>query len=653
MPLETPLCLLSSIYPTAMFSLTIFWFYLLPIAVLAASSGSSCSSSGTTYTVVTTPQDITSTGIDKCAEWDGNLSLGLAWWDLDLPNLKRIHGSLLISGSTSLSRPKNLTVSASGLFYLTLGNLSRIDGDLDIEGIQNQGPGQNIENPGFVQLGSSSEDDTRTGPKSSGTTVGGTTTINSCTLDSIVILLEETDTFVITDNHDPYGTQVPSFDPTTPWNWPLSVNELRLYGNTLTLDGNLDKNSDNVFFDLGYQNVGRKVFFQGSQSPFRTFNIGVYTVLFSGLHMPLLQWVPELEVRNATSSDFSSLAYVNHSLTLDTIRMDTINIPKLKSVGSGGNSSLLLTNSLLVQHVTMPELEIINGTLNFTGNNALFNITALPKLRTVLGDFFLQGPLWNVELPSLERVEGNFMINSTQPLNCTPFNELRLEKNFVGGDYQCIGQIDPGYYPAGYTKPLKPTKSRTVLIAGIAGGVSGGVLLLAVGWYYYRRRPRKLPDLIPGIANPELEDNEAKVYEVDAKTNEIMAEATGVIPRTELHGDFAPVELFVSDTIPAELYGSEPEPVFSNRHDGIERMRAPSPTYARRGSQRSLLAPSVLADTITSSTPSTQGSSAVSLRRDRSQTRQDGASGSSEGNAHAGRFSWSPNDDGVWGARPF
>jgi hypothetical protein len=98
--------------------------------------------------------------------------------------------------------------------------------------------------------------------------------------------------------------------------------------------------------------------------------------------------------------------------------------------------------------------------------------------------------------PALYRIAGNVFVQSSQPLDCTPLQQLSSEGK-VGGSFFCGGSATSptSVQPSGPAAPISSSllSTPTHLSAGAKGGISagaiiGGLILLAVVVLFARRR---------------------------------------------------------------------------------------------------------------------------------------------------------------------
>ncbi|KAK6362600.1 hypothetical protein TWF730_000057 [Orbilia blumenaviensis] len=487
--------------------------------------------------------------VKGCKELSGNLAVAVEYDRVSVLGVERIRGNLFVKDG--LADLKNWTkIGNPAERSIDFPSLTMIDGNLEVSKFGSNAP-YGVIKPTLAM-----------GPVD----VGGAVYIHDSVMSLVNVRLGKTQKTTFGDN----------IDINTRLAMPLDVSELELYGNTLSVS----EGQEPFYYFPDVTEVRQKIYMLGSSLTLGS-QASATTVTYSGLRMPKLEWSPEIYVREAPILELPSLQFINKSLELKDIKVGRLEFPELINIGTDRSGSLTIEGATKLFKFDVASLRTIQGNVVMTGNTLLKDIGGFGSLRSVSGDMLFDGPIWSLSLPSIDSIEGSLTIKSSAPFNCTPWNEKQIATRFVKGNYTCESEIDPQYLEAGFDRnsvgqdgPRSDTpqnaQNRVPMIAGAVAGAVVAILAIGIGIFYFRRRPRKIPDLLPGIANPELETKEAPLYEIDAKKTQLKAEAVGYIPPTELTGDFAPVEMFVSNTIPAELQGSDPEP-----------LQPPSPDFAR------------------------------------------------------------------------
>ncbi|KAF3186694.1 hypothetical protein TWF788_002920 [Orbilia oligospora] len=479
--------------------------------------------------------------VKGCTELGGNLGISIAFDSIYISGVKRIHGNLFVKDGLSESGNINTTkVGNPAQRAINFANLTYIDGNFDVSKFGKNvpygypGPYLNFLLP---------------------VDVGGRVSIHDTSLSSVNIRIGTCEKATFSDNT---GLELRS--PSL----PLGVNELELYGNTFTLAvGEVVP----VYYFPDILEMDKEIYMEASSLSLGDIDSAVAPV-YAGLRMPKLERIPKVYIKEAPFVELPNIQNISDALQLVNLKATKLEYPDLVNIGSHNNGSFIVENAGKLFKVDVPALETVQGDLNFTGNTLLKDIGGFGSLKSVSRDMFFEGPIWSLTFPKLNNVGGNFIIRSSAPFNCTPWNEKQIRTRFAKGDYVCDSEIDPKSLEAGFDRssvgqdlpgdePTPTPPNRTPVIAGASVGGVVAIIGIIIAVFFFRRRPRKFPDLLPGIAMPELDNKEAPLYEIDAKKTEITAEAVGYIPPTEVPGDFKAIELPVLDAIPVEIDGQE------------------------------------------------------------------------------------------------
>ncbi|KAF3317346.1 hypothetical protein TWF173_010998 [Orbilia oligospora] len=484
-----------------------------------------------------------------CTELGGNLGISIAFDSISISGVERIRGNLFVKDG--LSESGNMTkVGNPAQRAIKFASLTKIDGNLDVSKFGRHVP-YKYPDPYLNFLLS--------------VDVGGRVSIHDTSLSLVNLNIGTCEKATFSDNIDLDGRSS---------GLPLGVNELELYGNTFSLA--VDEVPVYYFPDIS--EMGKEIYMEASSRSSTATNIVVYPV-YAGLRMPKLERIPKIYVKEALSVELPNIQNISDTLQLVDLKAARLEYPDLVNIGSHNNGSFIVENAEKLFKVDVSALETVQGDLNFTGNPLLKDIGGFGSLKSVSRDMFFEGPIWSLTFPKLNNVGGNFIIRSSAPFNCTPWNEKQIRTRFAKGDYVCDSKIDPRSLEAGFDRssvgqdlpgdePTPTPPNRTPVIVGASVGGVMAIIGIMIAVFFFRRRPRKFPDLLPGIAMPELANKEAPLYEIDAKKTEITAEAVGYIPPTEVPGDFKAIELPVLDAIPVEI-------------DGRELFKPPLPAFVR------------------------------------------------------------------------
>ncbi|KAK6357743.1 hypothetical protein TWF718_002051 [Orbilia javanica] len=516
------------------FRLTIFIVYYLVFWVGTITAKPDCNAEN----IVLKVQKDFDNLVKGCTELNGNLAISIADDEINIAGVERIRGNLFVKdgleGLTNWTKVEGLEKR-----LVSFPNLTTIDGNFEVSKLGTNSPYGAIKPGIWIDT----------------INVGGNVYIHDTTLSLISIWIGKCTKVTLLDNVDLYSPVLGVV--------PIDFNDLEVSANTLRTV----QDEQPSYSFLNVVEMSGNIYVEAS-SLGTADQVAALNPQYAGLRMPKLERVSDVYIRQASFIELPSIRTISASFQLVDIKATKLECPDLTNIGSGKNDSFVLENALALFKVDMPSLETIQGDISFSGNNLLRDITGFGALKSVSGDMTFAGPIWSLSLPSLGNVDGKFTIRSTAPFNCTPWNQRQLQTRFAKGDYACESEIDAQFLEAGFDRnsagqnlpgiesPAGPP-SRVPMIAGASAGVVVAVVGIAIAIFFFRRRPKKLPDLLPGVANPELESNEALIFEADGKSNEIKAEAVGYIPPTEVSGDFHPVEMFVSDNIPVEIDGSE------------------------------------------------------------------------------------------------
>ncbi|KAF3097980.1 hypothetical protein TWF569_009001 [Orbilia oligospora] len=487
--------------------------------------------------------------VKGCKELGGNLGISIAFDSISISGVERIRGNLFVKDG--LSESGNTTkVGDPAQRSINFASLTNIDGNFDVSKFGKNAP-YGYPEPYlnfFLPVD-----------------VGGRVSVHDTSLSLVNIRIGTCEKASFSDNIGLNGRSS---------GLPLGVNELELYGNTFSLA--VDEVPVYYFPDIS--EMDKEIYIEASSLSLGDIDSAIIPV-YAGLRMPKLERIPKIYVKEAPFVELPNIQNISDALQLVDLKAAKLEYPDLVNIGSHNNGSFIVENAGRLFKVDVPALETVQGDLNFTGNTLLKDIGGFGSLKSVSKDMFFEGPIWSLTFPKLNNVGGNFIIRSSAPFNCTPWNEKQIRTRFAKGDYVCDSEIDPRSLEAGFDRnsvgqdlpgdePTPTPPNRTPVIVGASVGGVVAIIGITIVVFFFRRRPRKFPDLLPGIAMPELGNKEAPLYEIDAKKTEITAEAVGYIPPTEVPGDFKATELPVLDAIPVEI-------------DGRELFKPPLPAFVR------------------------------------------------------------------------
>jgi hypothetical protein len=181
-----------------------------------------------------------------------------------------------------------------------------------------------------------------------------------------------------------------------------------------------------------------------------------------------------------------SLESVTYSLGFIANELETLSIEKLAKL-----DNLMLWNNTALSQLGLPALTNVTGDIVTNGNTALGTLS-LPKLERVRGDIALNGSYTNISMPTLVDVQGNVIIRSSGPLNCSslePYDQSDVFK----AQYNCTASElavgpSPTPTPTSGAESVSGGGLSKGAIAGIAIGVVVLVIPLGLGaWFLWRK----------------------------------------------------------------------------------------------------------------------------------------------------------------------
>ncbi|KAF3922952.1 hypothetical protein ABW20_dc0101830 [Dactylellina cionopaga] len=346
------------------------------------------------------------------------------------------------------------------------------------------------------------------------TTIGGTLGLTTLTLLSTV------DLPALRSVHEIYLQTLPSLTTLG-----FQVNQVSIVRITDTQLGSLDGIDTATIQELDVYNNGylKEVKFD------RLTNItGALSVEFNNpsveISFPNVTWINNATFIFCGSVQLPSLGVVNGSLGFEANNFTTFSAPKLTAVGTGVyGGDVRFFNEDSLTDVSMPLLQTIAGTLQFSNDSKVKQITGFPKLSVVLGSIELDSGIFEtVEFPALKDVRGGFTLETSAQFDCTEFDALKV--SIIKGSYSCKGAAK-NTNPTGTTSGPQSSGTQTSgpqtsepapggntgggsggglstgAIAGIAVGV--GVPLILMGLYLaYRFGTRRRYDEAPVPVQP-------------------------------------------------------------------------------------------------------------------------------------------------------
>jgi len=153
---------------------------------------------------------------------------------------------------------------------------------------------------------------------------------------------------------------------------------------------------------------------------------------------PALKWANNITIRHAGDVSFPVLEAVNNSAAFVNNTFASASFPELSKVGE----SLAFVSCSRLTKITADALEEIGGTFQLANNTRLAKVDGFGALKVVGGAVDLSGVFTEVSLPELDDVRGGFNLQSTEQIDCKPFEDLRDGGVIKGDGYVCASQKD-------------------------------------------------------------------------------------------------------------------------------------------------------------------------------------------------------------------
>ncbi|KAI9796901.1 MAG: hypothetical protein M1835_002742 [Candelina submexicana] len=157
---------------------------------------------------------------------------------------------------------------------------------------------------------------------------------------------------------------------------------------------------------------------------------------------PNLQWAYNMTFRNVSDVMVPSLASVNGSMGFIGNYFTSFAAPNLTLVGG----SLSFSDNTMLNNISLPQLQTINGAFQISKNPELQKIDGTPKVKVVGGALDFSGNFTDVSLPALNDVRGGFNMQSSGDITnaCSAFKKNQ-DNSVIKGTYVCSGkQAKPG-----------------------------------------------------------------------------------------------------------------------------------------------------------------------------------------------------------------
>lgn len=147
--------------------------------------------------------------------------------------------------------------------------------------------------------------------------------------------------------------------------------------------------------------------------------------------LPNLTYAKGLTFRNVSSVSVPSLKNLDGELGFWGTQFETFYAPKLKTCGD-----MVFNDNAKLTNITIPYLETVNGGFTVARNDKL-DVIDLPSLTKLTGAIDFSGRFSQLNLKSLDDVQGRFNVQSTSgDFDCETFDKLEKDK-VIKGKYYC------------------------------------------------------------------------------------------------------------------------------------------------------------------------------------------------------------------------
>lgn len=162
--------------------------------------------------------------------------------------------------------------------------------------------------------------------------------------------------------------------------------------------------------------------------------VGELRVVGLAVELPALTSASNGDFANASSVSLPALQEVVYIISFDNASTSTsLSLPLLTMA-----SNLNIQDSPTVMNLSFPRLVSLREALLITNNPELLNIDGFPVLKKV-GDIILRGAFEFVSFPSLEYIEGEVIVSSSNDTFQCPFSSFEKNVTAQGYQFDCVG----------------------------------------------------------------------------------------------------------------------------------------------------------------------------------------------------------------------
>lgn len=148
-----------------------------------------------------------------------------------------------------------------------------------------------------------------------------------------------------------------------------------------------------------------------------------------------LNWASNLTIQDAGSFEASNLTTVNGSFVFGYNKFEDFKLPLEKI----GGAVQIFAHDYLTEF-SLGNLTEIGGELRIFNNTELDDMSeSFEGLETIKGAVNIKGSFSNFTMPSLEEVDGDFMVKSdNEDFDCESFKKLHSDEKIEGHNFKCV-----------------------------------------------------------------------------------------------------------------------------------------------------------------------------------------------------------------------
>ncbi|KAI5956284.1 ECM331 [Candida jiufengensis] len=192
------------------------------------------------------------------------------------------------------------------------------------------------------------------------------------------------------------------------------------------------------------------------------------------VNLNALNWASNLTIQDVVDFSATNLTSVNGSLQISYNTFETLNLSSLTSIGS----SLQVFAHDDLTEVDFGSLTSVGGELSFFNNSQLSNmLNTFKSLQRVDGAVSISGDITNLSMPALQRIRGDFQLNSTsEDFDCEEFNQYHEDGDIEGNNYICSYAVYSSIETDGSTSTNTGSSETTSSDGNRASGVEKSMI---------------------------------------------------------------------------------------------------------------------------------------------------------------------------------